>query len=161
MVEELKKLRSRKIAEKEGKKLSERQMDNQTQRIPKIHLSDFPGEYENLRKACEEWGCFRVLNHGIPLDLMEEMKKVVGSLLDLPMEIKTRNQDVIAGSGYMAPSPKNPLYEALGLYDMASSQAVHHFCSQLDATPSQRFPLFSLLVFMFYGIVAALKFDLF
>ncbi|XVF81677.1 hypothetical protein PTKIN_Ptkin15bG0174500 [Pterospermum kingtungense] len=111
---------------------------DKTQKTPTISLSDFPGEYEKLREACEEWGCFRVLNHRVPLELMQEMKEVVGSLLDLPMEIKKRNQDVIAGSGYMAPSPKNPLYEALGLYDMASSQAVHDFCSQLDATPSQR-----------------------
>ncbi|XVF20924.1 hypothetical protein REPUB_Repub12eG0045800 [Reevesia pubescens] len=110
-----------------------------TQRIiPRIDLSDFPREYEKLRKACEEWGCFRVLNHKIPLELMQEMKKVVRSLLDLPMDIKKRNEDVIAGSGYMAPTPKNPLYEALGLYDTASPQAVHNFCSQLDATPSQR-----------------------
>ncbi|XP_022759114.1 2-oxoglutarate-dependent dioxygenase DAO-like isoform X2 [Durio zibethinus] len=111
---------------------------DKTQSIPTIDLSDFPREYEKLRKVCEEWGCFRVLNHKIPLELMQEMKRVVRSLLDLPMEIKKRNEDVIAGSGYMAPSPKNPLYEALGLYDMASSQAVHNFCSQLDATPSQR-----------------------
>ena len=137
--------------------------------IPTIDLSDFPREYEKLRKACEEWGCFRLLNHNIPLELMQEMKKVVRSLLDLPMEIKKRNQDVISGSGYVAPSPKNPLYEALGLYDMASSQAVHNFCSQLDATPSQRCPFFFpslysfklFCVFMFYGIIVALRFYIF
>ena len=66
------------------------------------------------------------------------MKKVVRCLLDLPLEIKQRNTDVIAGSGFMAPSQVNPLYEALGLYDMASSQAVHNFSSQLDASPHQR-----------------------
>ncbi|CBI37481.3 unnamed protein product, partial [Vitis vinifera] len=38
----------------------------------------------------------------------------------------------------MAPSKVNPLYEALGLYDMASHQAVDAFCSQLDASPHQR-----------------------
>ncbi|KAK0604030.1 hypothetical protein LWI29_011337 [Acer saccharum] len=69
---------------------------------------------------------------------MSEMKKVVRCLLDLPLEIKQRNTDVIAGSGFMAPSQVNPLYEALGLYDMASSQAVHNFSSQLDASPHQR-----------------------
>lgn len=78
---------------------------------------------------------------------------VVGALLDLPMEIKKRNKEVIAGSGYMAPSAINPLYEALGLYDLGSSQAVQDFCSQLDATPHQRFFVFvhsldpSLLLF--------------
>lgn len=111
---------------------------DKTQSIPTIDLSDFPAQYEKLRRSSEEWGCFRVVNHNIPFELMQEMKQVVRSLLDLPIQIKQNNVDVIAGSGYWAPSPKNPLYEALGLYDMASSQAVHTFCSQLDASPSQR-----------------------
>ncbi|MBA0732960.1 hypothetical protein Gogos_017017, partial [Gossypium gossypioides] len=113
---------------------------DKTQSIPTIDLSDFPAQYEKLRRSSEEWGCFRVVNHNIPFELMQEMKQVVRSLLDLPIQIKQNNVDVIASSGYWAPSPKNPLYEALGLYDMASSQAVHTFCSQLDASPSQRSP---------------------
>ncbi|WJX76994.1 hypothetical protein P8452_60342 [Trifolium repens] len=63
---------------------------------------------------------------------MAEMKIVVEALLDLPMEIKENNKDVIVGSGYMAPSVVNPFYEALGLYDLGSSQAVQQFCSQLN-----------------------------
>ncbi|WJX55989.1 hypothetical protein P8452_41695 [Trifolium repens] len=69
---------------------------------------------------------------------MAEMKIVVEALLDLPMEIKKNNKDVIAGSGYMAPSVVNPFYEALGLYDLGSSQSVQQFCSQLNVTPHQR-----------------------
>lgn len=108
--------------------------------IPVIDLNLFTnsGEYKKLREASEEWGCFRLVNHKIPLTLMSEMKTVVRSLLDLPMETKKKNTDVIAGSGYMAPSSVNPLYEALGLYDLGSSQAVHTFCSQLDASSYQR-----------------------
>ncbi|KAJ9704182.1 hypothetical protein PVL29_005458 [Vitis rotundifolia] len=106
--------------------------------IPSIDMQDFPEQSRRLREACEEWGCFRVVNHSIPLSLLSEMKAVVGSLLDLPLEVKRRNTDVIAGSGYMAPSKVNPLYESLGLYDMASQQAVDAFCSQLDASPHQR-----------------------
>ncbi|KAJ6293334.1 hypothetical protein OIU78_025339 [Salix suchowensis] len=78
--------------------------------VPIIDLHEFPGQYEKLRRACVEWGCFRI----------------------------NRNIDVIAGSGYMAPSKVNPLYEALGLYDIGSSQAVETFCAQLDASPYQR-----------------------
>ncbi|XP_004287697.1 PREDICTED: 2-oxoglutarate-dependent dioxygenase DAO-like [Fragaria vesca subsp. vesca] len=108
--------------------------------IPVIDLNQFPDseEYKKLREASVEWGCFRLVNHKIPLTLMSEMKKVVRSLLDLPMEVKKRNTDVIAGSGYMAPSEINPLYEALGLYDLGSSQAIQNFCSQLEASSYQR-----------------------
>ncbi|TKY70210.1 2-oxoglutarate-dependent dioxygenase DAO [Spatholobus suberectus] len=108
--------------------------------IPVIDLEKISkqGECKRLKEACERWGCFRIINHSIPATLMDEMKKVIGALLDLPMEIKKRNTAVIAGSGYMAPSAVNPFYEALGLYDLGSSQAMHNFCSQLDASPHQR-----------------------
>lgn len=108
--------------------------------IPVIDMQKFPDlrEYKKLKEACEEWGCFRIVNHKIPLPLMSEMKRVVRSLLDLPMEIKTRNTDAILGSGYMAPSKVNPLYEGLGLYDLGSPQAVRNFCAQLDASPHQK-----------------------
>ncbi|XP_057768510.1 2-oxoglutarate-dependent dioxygenase DAO-like isoform X1 [Salvia miltiorrhiza] len=93
-----------------------------------------------LVAACEEWGCFRIVNYEgiLPDSLLQQMKQVVGSLLDLPAEVKARNRAVIPGSGYMAPSPVNPLYEALGLYDTSSPQALDAFCSNLEATPHQR-----------------------
>ncbi|XP_059661366.1 2-oxoglutarate-dependent dioxygenase DAO-like isoform X2 [Cornus florida] len=69
---------------------------------------------------------------------MSEMKRVVRSLFDLPIEIKRRNTDAVAGSGYVAPTKINPLYEALGLYDIGSNEAVQNFCTQLDASPQQR-----------------------
>lgn len=103
--------------------------------IPVFDFHDFPCESQ---KVVEDWGCFRLINHTIPSDLMADMKATVRELLDLPAQIKERNTDVIAGSGYVAPSQINPLYEGLGLYDIASPQAVHHFCSQLEASPSQR-----------------------
>ncbi|OIV92914.1 hypothetical protein TanjilG_00091 [Lupinus angustifolius] len=108
--------------------------------IPVIDLEKISEEEEckKVREACEKWGCFRIINHSIPETLMTEMKRVIGTLLDLPIEMKKRNIEVIAGSGYMAPSKVNPFYEALGLYDLASSQALFEFCNQLDASPHQR-----------------------
>ncbi|XP_058073312.1 2-oxoglutarate-dependent dioxygenase DAO-like [Magnolia sinica] len=105
--------------------------------IPVIDMEDFPGQLPKLLQACEEWGTFRVVNHKIPSGLLSEMKSVVRSLFDRPPEIKRRNTDTISGSGYVAPNSRNPLYEALGLYDIGSSDAVLTFCSQLDATPQQ------------------------
>ncbi|XP_031093175.1 2-oxoglutarate-dependent dioxygenase DAO-like [Ipomoea triloba] len=108
--------------------------------VPVIDLQDFPAQTRKLIEACEEWGCFRVINHGeiLPASLMSEMKKVVKSLFDLPVEIKRRNEHVLPGSGYVSPTPTNPLYEAFGLYDMSSPQDVEAFCTDLDASPHQR-----------------------
>lgn len=85
-------------------------------------------------------GLFMLVNHKIPMTLMSEMKIAVRSLLDQPMEIKTFYTDnVIAGSGYLAPNKKNPHLETLGLYyDFGSSQAVETIYSQLGASPYQR-----------------------
>nr|XP_043631563.1 2-oxoglutarate-dependent dioxygenase DAO-like [Erigeron canadensis] len=107
--------------------------------LPVIDLQDFPNELPNLMAACEEWGCFRLLNFQqfLPATLMSEMKTVVKSLFDLPVDIKRRNVDVISGSGYRAPS-HSPLYEGLGLYDMTCRADVETFCSQLDASTHQR-----------------------
>ncbi|KAK4420629.1 hypothetical protein Salat_2013400 [Sesamum alatum] len=94
--------------------------------IPTIDLQDFPSQSQKMIQASKEWGCFRLINHSVPAALMAEMKATVRALLDLPMEIKQRNRDVIAGSGYVAPSNANPLYEGLGLYYTGSStEAVH------------------------------------
>ncbi|XP_057796079.1 LOW QUALITY PROTEIN: 2-oxoglutarate-dependent dioxygenase DAO-like [Salvia miltiorrhiza] len=106
--------------------------------IPVIDFEDFPSQSHKLLQASQDWGCFRLINHTISINLMAEMKAAVRALLDLPAEIKRRNKDVIAGSGYVAPSKTNPLYEGLGLYDIASPESVHHFCSELEASPSQR-----------------------
>lgn len=114
--------------------------------IPVVDLRDFPGETGKLIEACEEWGCFRIVNFKsiLPESLLQEMKVVVKSLLELPTEVKVRNRDVIPGSGYMAPSPVNPLYEALGLFDTTSPQAVDTFCSNLEATPHQRYGFYTI-----------------
>ncbi|PIA28359.1 hypothetical protein AQUCO_07100025v1 [Aquilegia coerulea] len=106
--------------------------------LPVIDLKDITNQSNKLLEACKEWGCFRIVNHDIPLTLLSEMKSVVRYLLDLPVEIKKRNIDEIAGSGYVAPSKKNPLYEALGLYDLGSFEAVQEFCNQLDVSSNQR-----------------------
>ncbi|KAM7492480.1 hypothetical protein LguiA_035401 [Lonicera macranthoides] len=109
-----------------------------TPNIPVIDLQDFPSQSKKLIEACEERGCFRLINHSIPTTLMSEMKSAVRLLLDLPIEIKQRNTEIIAGSGYVGLSEANPLYEGLGLYDVGSPDAVRTFCDQLDSSPQLR-----------------------
>ena len=108
--------------------------------IPTIDLGEVSDKILNqqIREASERWGCFRVINHGVPLSLMSDMKKTVMDLFERPHEVKVRNTDVLLGSGYRAPNEINPYYEALGLYDMASPQAVNIFCDQLEASADQR-----------------------
>lgn len=115
--------------------------------IPVIDLLDFPNQSSKLIEACEDWGCFRLLNYHqvLPATLMSDMKSVVRSLFELPEDIKRKNVHVIPGSGYYA---KNPLNEALGVYDMASQRDVENFCSLLDVTPRQRSVFLSLCVFV-------------
>ncbi|AAD39299.1 putative oxoglutarate/iron-dependent dioxygenase, non-hem dioxygenase domain-containing protein [Arabidopsis thaliana] len=108
--------------------------------IPTIDLEEVSDKILNqkIREASERWGCFRVINHGVSLSLMAEMKKTVIDLFQRPYEVKVRNTDVLLGSGYRAPNEINPYYEALGLYDMASPHAVNTFCDQLEASADQR-----------------------
>ncbi|KAJ4787090.1 2-oxoglutarate (2OG) and Fe(II)-dependent oxygenase superfamily protein [Rhynchospora pubera] len=103
--------------------------------LPVIDLAEFSDENQRkklLEAACH-WGCFRVINHGISGALQSEMKAAVKALFDLPDDLKRRNSDVIHGSGYTGPTPKNPLYESFGLYDAASPSDVDSFCSTLEA----------------------------
>ncbi|KAJ7953269.1 2-oxoglutarate-dependent dioxygenase [Quillaja saponaria] len=101
-------------------------------------LRNDPAEYKKLREACEEWGCFRLLNHRIPLSLIADMKNVMRTLLDLPMEIKRSNKAEIPGSGFILPGVISSIYEGLGVHDLGSSQAVQEFCSKLDVPPNHR-----------------------
>jgi hypothetical protein len=97
-----------------------------------------PVESARLRAACQRQGCFRVTGHGVPRGLLAEMKAAVRALFDLPDDAKRRNTDVIPGSGYVAPSATNPLYEAFGLVDAAAPADVDAFCARLDAPPHVR-----------------------
>lgn len=47
-------------------------------------------EMEKLAMACEEWGFFQVVNHGIPGSLMEQMKKFTREFFLLPLEEKVK-----------------------------------------------------------------------
>ncbi|XP_023645921.1 2-oxoglutarate-dependent dioxygenase DAO [Capsella rubella] len=108
--------------------------------IPTIDLEEGYVEILNrkIRKASEKWGCFMVINHGVSLSLMAEMKKTVRDLHERPHETKMGNTDVLLGSGYKPQSESNPLYESLGLFDMTSPQAVSSFCDKLHVSAHHR-----------------------
>ncbi|KAK8559118.1 hypothetical protein V6N12_042401 [Hibiscus sabdariffa] len=61
-----------------------------------------PGAYDLVRHACENWGAFQVINHGVPLNLFSETELQARRLFSLPMEQKhlvARPPSGIAGYG--------------------------------------------------------------
>ncbi|XP_075477303.1 2-oxoglutarate-dependent dioxygenase DAO-like [Primulina tabacum] len=107
--------------------------------VPVIDMQDFSTLPQKIVSACEDWGCFRLINHGVPFSLMSDMKDVVRSLHDLPMEIKMRNYNHQEPSkGYTPPNMASAFFESLSLYDDGSAVAVENFCTQLDVSPQQR-----------------------
>ncbi|KAI3702742.1 hypothetical protein L6452_28494 [Arctium lappa] len=103
--------------------------------IPVIDMRKVEGLGAELVKACVEWGCFRMVNHGVPVELMAEMKAVAASLLDLPEEIKQRAVYTEQGKGYIKRNQGSPFFESLSIDDVTLSD---EFCDNLDASPHQR-----------------------
>ncbi|KAI7730421.1 hypothetical protein M8C21_025366 [Ambrosia artemisiifolia] len=106
-----------------------------TKQVPVIDMQKVEGLGKEIVRACEEWGCFRILNHGIPMELMEEMKAVSASLFDLPEEIKSRTADPGPGKGYDGRNAVTPFYEGLSIDEISSTD---EFCDRLDASTHQR-----------------------
>lgn len=45
-------------------------------------------DHEKLEEACENWGLFRLVNHGVPLTLLKEVQEVAKELFSLSFEAK-------------------------------------------------------------------------
>ncbi|KAM7275782.1 hypothetical protein ACFE04_017648 [Oxalis oulophora] len=75
--------------------------------VPVIDLED-PCVGELIRSACEKWGVFQVVNHGISFDLLDQAEKQTMKLFSLPADRKTlaaRLPDVPTGYGLPIMSP--------------------------------------------------------
>ncbi|XP_021903149.1 gibberellin 3-beta-dioxygenase 3-like [Carica papaya] len=69
--------------------------------VPVINL-EHPQAPELIRRACEEWGVFHLINHGIPITLLNEMEKQTRRLFALPTKHKllaVRSPDGLTGYG--------------------------------------------------------------
>lgn len=49
---------------------------------PIIDLSDSSSLYQQLGRACGEWGAFHVINHGVPVELLGEMRRLGRSFFE-------------------------------------------------------------------------------
>ncbi|KAL3613730.1 hypothetical protein CASFOL_041804 [Castilleja foliolosa] len=108
-------------------------------KIPIIDMSDISNLPEKLVLACQELGCLRLINHGLPISLMYDMRAVTRALLDLPVDVKMRNSNPQEPSkGYTKPNMASPFFDSLSLYDVVSPGAIDGFCAQMDVSPKQR-----------------------
>ncbi|KAL3701940.1 hypothetical protein R1sor_019962 [Riccia sorocarpa] len=86
----------------------ERPVDVRTEQIPVVDLSGIDGkDRQSVRnqvgKACEDWGFFQVVNHGVPGKVLDSMRNDGRAFFALPMEYKLRyacKPGVIASEGY-------------------------------------------------------------
>lgn len=69
--------------------------------VPVIDLAD-PNALSLTRHACEQWGMFQVINHGIRIDLLIELEFQTRRLFSLPQDQKlhaVRSPEGFAGYG--------------------------------------------------------------
>ncbi|KAK9149783.1 hypothetical protein Scep_008540 [Stephania cephalantha] len=69
--------------------------------VPVVDLND-PNAMKLVRHACETWGVFQIVNHGIPMTLLQELEAQGRRLFSLPAEHKlkaARLPDGISGYG--------------------------------------------------------------
>ncbi|GLJ52917.1 hypothetical protein SUGI_1127250 [Cryptomeria japonica] len=90
---------------------------------PVIDISQFHSHNlaAAVREACEKNGCFTIVNHGVPLDLLKDLEALLEELFALPAEVKERaivyNPD--------ARSANNETFDLERLPDLATMQKLH------------------------------------
>lgn len=88
---------------------------------------EWKGMSEKVREACEEYGCFILVQDDIlPLNVQEEMLKAMQSLFDLPRETKEKHIVPKPFRSYRGNCSHSPLTESFGIDDafhLETSQA--------------------------------------
>ncbi|XP_040987717.1 gibberellin 20 oxidase 1-like [Juglans microcarpa x Juglans regia] len=115
--------------------------------IPTISFREIKSQnYETLCKtmvdACTNWGFFRLVDHGVPLETIEKVKLRWNELFDLPMEQKLKGaRSACLPLGYCATNPDYgkdlPWAEILQL--LQSPQQVVAFASKVFGDEHQPF----------------------
>lgn len=85
--------------------------------IPLIDLCQI--DLKNLEQACIDWGIFRVVNHGIPVNLLSEVHEHAAKVFELEFESKRKLFESIPTSvmSYFWGTPATtPAGVALALY---------------------------------------------
>ncbi|XP_077226475.1 putative 2-oxoglutarate-dependent dioxygenase AOP1 [Tasmannia lanceolata] len=93
---------------------------------------------QEVRDACERFGCFQVASDKIPSHLREDMFGAIKLLFDLPVETKKKNFSLKPYYGYVGGSDVVPLYESLGVEDAPRLDQARAFTELMwpDGNPS-------------------------
>ncbi|KAH9330214.1 hypothetical protein KI387_002322 [Taxus chinensis] len=93
------------VTESKGRTSFEKE-DGLFEELPLVDMSDSQQQLKNtISAACQEWGFFQVVNHGIAADVVENARKVARAFFELPVEEKMKwareegKRDQIAGYG--------------------------------------------------------------
>ena len=103
-----------------------------------IDLLKLPAENKKLLAACEEFGCFRVVNHGISTELLSKIKEVAESYFSLPDDVKQRGKNLYPGSRSVAHAKLTPQLETLGVKISSSPSDLDAFCDQLGVSAQDK-----------------------
>lgn len=107
--------------------------------VPVIDLSD-PNALTLVGDACKKWGVFQVVNHGVPISLIEAIEDAGRNLFALPAEQKAKaNRPPDGFSGFGQPRiapffPKQMWYEGFTILgsprEHASKLWPEEYCSK-------------------------------
>ncbi|MCD7466421.1 Aconitate hydratase mitochondrial [Datura stramonium] len=91
--------------------------------IPVIDFSKLDGEERahtlaQISKGCEEWGFFQLVNHGIPVEVLERVKKVAAECFKLEREETFKNSTPVKLLNELVDSNQNGKVENVDWEDV-------------------------------------------
>ncbi|GLJ41161.1 hypothetical protein SUGI_0852320 [Cryptomeria japonica] len=90
------------------------------------HPQDFP-MLARLREACTEWGFFRLVNHGISVELLDKVQNVNRDLFSMPNEFKDRATTSSPLDSYY----RGPNHETFNFVEPSKPESLEQMCSKI------------------------------
>lgn len=105
---------------------------------------------EEVRKACQEWGFFQIVNHGFSTDMLARVERECGRLFSLPLEEKLkspRQPGTVVGYGHGAGIhvSTKPWSECFGMRSVPGPLASDHAEKLFHGEARQEFRCISVL----------------
>eukprot|EP01018_Ginkgo_biloba_P013942 Gb_30506 [translate_table: standard] len=95
------------------------------------HLHDLENLCRQIREAYEDWGFFRVINHGIDQSLVDCVDSVARQLFALPAEVKETAISPLPFSGYAARSLFSPYGESMNFPRILRPDSIQQYSDKL------------------------------